>query len=278
MSESLQTNQSNVPKTLSEEDIFIRWFFFLIYLLILGSLYNYFSQETSRSFLSHFWAHLPEIIGNSLATGIVPFIIALIRKIKKKKPTKGIFILYFIISAIFFSLLFFSEIKQKSYGENYNSNGFVYHLQGNEFTITFENKPRLTKSSVPFNGKYLTSEIAETYIQESRSMCKTECFNVDKSFMLNINENYIYNYLRDYSVYNGLSYPTFQYEESSLGKVGSVRAYKTLTDDNGDKINVTYFSKQFFGEHSVMIIYVGCPSEDYPSTAITKFIDSVVRL
>ena len=84
--------------------------------------------------------------------------------------------------------------------------------------------------------------------------------------------------MNEYSVATGLSHPTFNYEENNLGKIGTIRAYKTLVDDNGNNVNITYFSKAYFGNSSIMILYVGCPSENYPTSSITKFLNSITKM
>ena len=265
--------------------IIILWFIFLLYLLILGSISTHLGLDTSKNFQYTLSEYQPEIIGQATALGLIPFIIALVRKIKKKKPTQGIFIIYFTVSTISFLLAISFLLRQKEYSAislnsdllKKNNNAFVYNYPGNEFMIEFERKPNILSSRVQFNGVFIESEKAELSIPEYQSICRTECFNIDKSYTFNINENYVYNYLSEYSKHIGLSYPTFQYEETTLGKIGSLRAYKTLTDDDGSEIKVTYFIKQVIGENTVMIIYVGCPSEDYPTPVISRFINSVAK-
>lgn len=283
MEESLNTNNSE--SVLSEKLVIILRIFYFLFLIILGFIYQYFnSGVSSKDFI-------PTSIGSAVGLGIISFIIAFVRLLRKKKPTKGIYITYFAISAVMFFFTFIGVINQKSYSENYSNKynnseileqeedykSFIYRYSGNEYSVSFERKPKITNSSAPFNGTFLKFETAELVIPEYKSFFRAECFNLDKGSIRNVNKEYIYNYLNEYSKYTGLSYPTFQYEETALGKIGSLRAYKTLIDDDGNERKITYFSQTFYGEHSVMIIYVGCPSEDYPTSSISRFINSVNR-
>ena len=287
MEESL--NIKNSESVLSKKNVIILRILYFLFLITLGFIYQYFNSGiSSKSFALVF---IPNSVGSAVGFGIISFIIALYRLLRKKEPTKGIYITYFAISAIMFFFALTSVIGQKTYSENYsnkhsnyetpkkeeNNKPFMYQYPGNEYSVSFERKPKITNSSAPFNGTFLKAETAELVIPEYKSFYRTECFNLAKSIIRNINKEYIYNYLNKYSKYTGLSYPTFQYEETTLGKIGSLRAYKTLTDGDGNKREITYFAQTFYGEHSVMIIYVGCPSEDYPTPSISKFINSVKR-
>lgn len=286
MEESLNTNSSE--SVLSEKLVIILRILYFLFLIILGFIYQYSdSGISSKSFALDF---IPSSVGSAVGFGIISFIIAFVRLLRKKRPTKGIYITYFAISAVMFFFAFTTVIRQKSYSENYSNKynnseileqeedeSFTYRYPGNEYTVSFERKPKITNSSAPFNGTYLKAETAELVIPEFKSFYRVECFNLDKSIIENVNKEYIYNYLNEYSKYTGLSYPTFQYEETALGKIGSLRAYKTLIDDDGNERKITYFSQTFYGEYSVMIIYVGCPSEDYPTPSISRFINSVNR-
>jgi len=87
----------------------------------------------------------------------------------------------------------------------------------------------------------------------------------------------VFNFIRNYADYNGLSYPEIHYEESDLGKIGTLRAFKELEKSDGKKHKVTYFAKVIFGENSAIILYVGCLSKDYPTSDITTFLNSVQK-
>ena len=281
--EELHNQEQSKSESVSPiKNVFIPRVAFLLYLFILGMVYEYFNLDMANNDHNLFITYFPSSFGAGIGLGFVAFIIALIRKIKKKKPTKGIYIAYFTISTICF---FFSMVSVMQHLSNisesesqYNeSDKYVYWYFGNEYRITFEKKPNITDISAPLNGKFINAEQAELVIPEYKSFYRTECFNVDKSYLSNFNKEFVFNYLNKYAQYNGLLYPTFQYEENSLGKIGYLRAYKNLKGNANNDIKITYFSKIIVGDHSFVVLYVGCKSEDYPTPSITRFINSVIR-
>jgi len=80
----------------------ILWLFFLLFVSILGILYQ-FSKQVNEGVYYNFWfTFLPSSFGSAIGFGLIPFITAFIRKIMKKKPTMRIFILYYTIASIAF--------------------------------------------------------------------------------------------------------------------------------------------------------------------------------
>ena len=94
------------------DDIILLRFLFILYLLLLGIIYQYLISQYPISIL-----FLSASVGDATALGIIPGIIALVRKIKKKKPTKEIYLVYFIIST--FTFFISSNILfPSSFGKN----------------------------------------------------------------------------------------------------------------------------------------------------------------
>lgn len=255
-------------------------FFYIIYLIVLGFIVNNFFSNKYETIQGE----APEIIGTGLAFGIVPFIIGLIRLIIRKKPTKNIYIGYFIISTLLFLLSvsnYYNRINSEYNGINLDTKTkqfYTYNYPGNEFKVTFLDKPKFYDNNFPFNGEYLKTETAELIKAENKSMYRAECFNYNEINVSNINENYVKDYLSNYADYTGFQYPIIQYEENDLGKIGSLRGFKVLENNNSEKIKVTYLTKIIFGNRSCIILYVGCPSEYYPTSSITNFLNSVKRV
>ena len=79
---------------------------FIIYLVFIGAIFqlvNLTNQQIGDYFFLNF---LPSAIGSGLGFGIVPGIIALVRKSKNKKPTKSAYINYYITSTALLLLTF----------------------------------------------------------------------------------------------------------------------------------------------------------------------------
>lgn len=152
--------------------------------------------------------------------------------------------------------------------------GFKYQAEGNEFSVIFSKKPKIKTSTSPNIGEFITAELTN---KENFSFQRCETLNYSPEWNTQINKEFVYNYITNYSNYNGLSYPEIQYEENELGRVGTMRAFKELEESNGKKWKVTYFTKAIFGQHSLIALYVGCLSINYPTPEISSFLKSVKK-
>lgn len=102
MEKPLNTDQIDTEVFLSDRASGILWIIFFIYLFMLGWIIQYYEHQTTKTFISVLLAYNPEIMGTGFGFGIIPIIIAFVRKFRRKRRTKGIFIIYFIISTINF--------------------------------------------------------------------------------------------------------------------------------------------------------------------------------
>lgn len=291
------TDQTDQPiyknKAIPQNKIWYYRITYSTYLLVIAFIFQIIKIQNSYEEYNIILDLLPISVGSAIAFGIVPMFVGLFRLFLKKKPTKNIYIFYFAISTLFLFYLLRNEIG-KSSNDDFSlreSTASIYEVSKNirietyefncaktEYVVTFAKKPKVVDSSVPVNDKFLTSKIAELVIPEFNSFCRAECVQLDASFIGIVDKEYVYSFLNQYSTHNGLSYPNFTYEENEMGKVGSVRGYKSMEDGSGNEIKITFFSRVYFGNRSVMILYVGCPSENYPTPPITKFLNSLRRI
>lgn len=154
----------------------------------------------------------------------------------------------------------------------------VFTIPGNEYSVTFENNPTISNISVPFGNKFWNGKKAELVIPQFMLYCKAEMINFDEEFGSIFTEEYIKTFINEYATYNELLYPVITYSETELGKIGTVRAYKNLIGPDGQNEHTTYVVDHYIGKNSIVIIYVGAPSDYYPSHSSTKFQKSVVML
>lgn len=150
--------------------------------------------------------------------------------------------------------------------------GYEFGCPSNEYVVTFPSKPKIADGSVPFNDSFIKSTTAELASSEYKSFCRAECVNFDIEERGTVDKDYFYDFLNQYSEHTGLSYPSFTYEENKLGKVASVRGFKTLINDSNEEIKVTYYVRVHYVNKSIMFLYVGCPSTDYPTKFISNFL------
>ena len=83
--------------TLSKKNIIILRLSLIVTIGILGGILTYFNPDNQYSLKNILFDFIPLALGSSFFLAIIPLIIGLIRKIKKKKPTFGIYISYFFI-------------------------------------------------------------------------------------------------------------------------------------------------------------------------------------
>lgn len=268
--ESTNTNEETQSKKLV--------LFYLIFLLFVGFLFQTLSTNTNPLSSSNFVTFISSSLGSAFAFGFIPGIIALIRKILKKKTSKTIVIIYFVITSIFFLLSTIGTIYNNTLAfdspQNKNNQEYVYSPISNEYSVVFKEKPNFKTTAIPFGEDIIEGETAELILYEDNSFQRAESFNLENISTDEIDKDYVHKFLKEYFEYIGFSYPTFHYEVTELGKVGSVRAYKTLMDNNEER-KVTYFAQIYIGEKSVMILYVGCASNIYPTNSISAFLKSI---
>lgn len=157
------------------------------------------------------------------------------------------------------------------------STRFIYLAGGNEYSVSFKEKPQIKTGNFLVND--LTSEIAELVLVEDASYLQSESFLYTDQFSeASINRQSVIQILRDYSKYNGLVYPKFGFEENDLGKMGKLRGYKIFKDSNGKDIEVTFSIEAYFGNKSAIILHGRSPSEIYPTPEIVTFFNSIEKL
>jgi hypothetical protein len=174
------------------------------------------------------------------------------------------------ITNILFLLLLL--LLESNYSQD--KSGYKYQAEGNEYSVIFSKKPKIKSSTSQNSGEFITAELLNN---KKLSFQKCESLSYTSEYSEQINKEFVFSYVNNYATYTGLSYPEIHYEENDLGKVGTMRAFKELVDANGKKWKVTYFTKSIFGKYSAIVLYVGCPSVNYPTSEITEFLSSVKK-
>lgn len=152
----------------------------------------------------------------------------------------------------------------------------LYHPPKNEYSVFFTNKPKLKKNTFLINN--LESETAELVLVEEGGFVRAESFLfTDQLNKATINQKYVIDVLKKYSKYNGLQFPEFSYKKTNLGKVGKIRGFKSLKDNTGQEIKVTFGFRAYFGNTSGMILEGASPSTIYPTPKIVSFFNSIKK-
>ena len=82
--------------------------------------------------------------------------------------------------------------------------------------------------------------------------------------------------LMQYAKHNGLLAPEIKWAVTENGPCASLRATKILQDGDRQEA-ITYEAVSYYGEKSLLILYAGGLSANYPSTEVVKFFNSVSR-
>lgn len=273
------------------------WYYrsgYIALVVILGLINKLLTVQYSLNSDNFFYTFLPEMLGGAIGIAIIPMIIGIVRFFLKKQPTINIYVIYAVISIVATYLATEHLIRLNNYSNgsslpsttkdsytansNSNSSGYNFNCSGNEYDVVFESEPKIYDSAVPIGDSILSGTTAELSSAKYKSFCRAECVKFNLSQFGNIDKEYFNNFLNQYSTYTGLSFPTFNYKVNNLGKIGSVRGFKTLKDDSGHDIEITFEAFVHYVNNSIMILYVGCPSENYPTRFISKFLNSIKRV
>ena len=146
--------------------------------------------------------------------------------------------------------------------------GFEYSPKQSAFKVVFSEKPTIKETSSLIDGEMKKSETAE--LTTKNSFQRTELSYIGQDRASTYNKDNLYEVLIQYSKLNGLSFPDFNYEENKFGKTASVRGFKTISDRK-----ITYLMKVYILDTTLLIMSVGCLSEEFPTNDISSFLNSI---
>jgi hypothetical protein len=150
------------------------------------------------------------------------------------------------------------------------SNEFIYSPKNSSFKIVFPAKPMIS-NSFDLEHKNIISEVAELSIQ-SDSYIKSELIFLDLKDKREVTEKI----LQEYAFANGLTGATVTETKSKVGPCLELRGYKFLKLQNQDSsIAITYTAKCFSDKTSILALFAGSKSKDYPTPEIMKFYESI---
>lgn len=145
---------------------------------------------------------------------------------------------------------------------------FEYSPKESAFKVVFSEKPTIKETSSLIDGEMKKSETAE--LTTGNSFQRTELCYIDQARSSTYNKDNLYEVLIQYSKLNGLSFPDFNYEENKFGKTASVRGFKTISERK-----ITYLLKIYILDTTLLIMSVGCLSEEFPTSDISSFLKSI---
>ena len=148
---------------------------------------------------------------------------------------------------------------------------YSYNVKGCEYSVSFNKKPQISQSKA--DG--ITFERAEVENSLSYMRCESIVYD-DLSLLENIDKDYIFSVFDQYANAEGLDNPGYDYEETELGKTAQMIAFKTIT--RGQRVQVSkYVVRAYYGDRSAIFIYTLCPSDNWPTTEVQEFLNSLKR-
>lgn len=151
----------------------------------------------------------------------------------------------------------------------------IFAPAASDFAVTFSAQPTIEEfDSVTTDGVMLKGTRAE--LRAIDSFQRVEVVPMSKGFGEKETRESAISKLRDYAKHNGLTAPEFKWESTTVGRKASVRGTKVL-EDAGKQRPVTFEAVFYYGETSLLCLYVGGPSESYPPTRVVKFLNSVTK-
>jgi hypothetical protein len=139
--------------------------------------------------------------------------------------------------------------------------GTVFKPHGCEYSVEFPSEPIYRILSTEYYGQY---QVALIYSDEF--FLKAECMKIIAPLSIDEQKRSVLLHAEN----NGIQYPSFSQTSGRLGKISSVRGFKTINNKR-----VTVGVALFYGKTSFLSIQVGALSTMYPTLEITKFIETV---
>jgi hypothetical protein len=139
----------------------------------------------------------------------------------------------------------------------------AYSPTGCEYTVQFPDQPELKSLYAPDIGSY---QNASHY--GSNYFIRSECFSISGP----VDAETAYSITAKYVEINGFQNTVYEFSDDHLGYSIEARGNKTIGDTHG-----TFVIAAYFGERSLMVLFVGSASSAYPTEEIFSFLNSCTR-
>ena len=150
--------------------------------------------------------------------------------------------------------------------------GYIFSPAFSEFSVTFSAQPTITE--IEKRGK--TGKRALLLLSKEGAFQRAEAFPLPSGMLSVVSKELAFADLAAVAERDGLQSPEYEWEVTALGPAATMRATKMLTH-SGHSFRVTYFARQHYGDHSLMVVGVGCEADKYPIQAIADFLRSVKK-
>lgn len=214
--------------------------------------------------------------------GFFPLINSLIKYFRKKKEDPETYRTYIIISTILFALVASANCGSKTTSENsdfyrVSDNNTSSIFDADEYTVEFAGNPSVSDVETTLEGVVLKGIKAEYGVPSENSMQRIEYVNAGEEFLRKVNKEQIMFALETASAVHGLKYSSREYFENDLGKIGILSGVKNISTKNHGTVLVKYELRFVYGSRVMLNLTVGASADDFPTSAIKKFLNSLKK-
>ncbi len=170
------------------------------------------------------------------------------------------------IAWLMWVLMIVGNIADLHFSDSRSSNT-AYILDGCEYSVEFPGNPKLTTFHIPGFGEYPSAE----YVSGSDgAVFRVECMSFSKTQRDFLdNRKYLLDQAAAFAETNGLGGVEFQYEDTELGRLVTLRGYKRVAETP-----VTFEVHMYLGRRSLLTMLAGGASSHYPQVGVTEFFAS----
>lgn len=149
----------------------------------------------------------------------------------------------------------------------------VFHPEGSEFSVRFPERPFIsTSQDTDSEGNPLTLVKAEFAVSKPAYFLRAEVAGIQAGSADSMTDEDIISRARTYAKSNGFLDPEIFVSKSALGRCATLRGQKTVL-----RANNTYENLMCYGRSSMIVLYTGSASQDFPPPAARAFFESLRR-
>lgn len=148
---------------------------------------------------------------------------------------------------------------------------YIFPSKDAEFSVTFPSTPKTKDVYI----ETIKAQHAELPIPAEACFLRAEYTPLSNEIaerLSQVEDDVLASQALAYSKANGMNNAETSVSRDNRGRFVTMRAFKTI-----DGIVVTYYNITFYGKNSAMFLYAGSPSKTYPTSSITKFLNSLKR-
>lgn len=149
----------------------------------------------------------------------------------------------------------------------------VFRPEGSEFSVRFPDKPFIsTSKDTDADGNPLTLSKAELSLSKPACFLRAEVTRYAPGSADSLTKEDIVSRVRTYADSTGIESPEISVAKSKLGRCATLKGTKTIGGTQS-----TYENKMCYGHRSMIVLYTGSATKDFPPEPALAFFKSLER-